>query len=132
MKGLTESSKETCGSAGDLYPCGQCDSIGYRVRVGTVQRSAKTCVVKFQQRRRSPPAALSFRNLPPGIRALVTMAELAQFKKVHKVVLPSFDTEVYKHVDVTEGEEVMTRRPEEEGTQALFVNTSVDGDAREA
>ena len=58
-------------------------------------------------------------------RSLVTMGELAQFSEVHKVVLPSFDKEVYKHPRTTEGEEVLTFRPEEQRTKKkLLVNTS--------
>ena len=64
-------------------------------------------------------------------RALVTMGELAQFEKAHKLVLPSFDNEVYKHAEVIEGEEVMTLRPEEQGTQTLFVNTSLIPEEKE-
>ena len=63
---------------------------------------------------------------------------LAQFKEVHKVVLPSFDREVYNHADIFEGEEVMTLRPEEEDwavlCQALFQSIKRRGlnrDARE-
>ena len=50
--------------------------------------------------------------------ALVTMGELTHFKEVHTAVLPSSDKEVYKHA------EVMTLRPEEQGTRKLFVNPS--------
>ena len=56
-------------------------------------------------------------------RVLVTMGEIAQFKDGQKVVLPSFNTEVYGDAMV-EGEEVMTLRLQEQETQTLFVNTS--------
>ena len=52
------------------------------------------------------------------------MGEVSQFKEERKVALPSYDEEVYKHAEVTEGEEVSTLRAEEQGTQTLFVNTS--------
>ena len=45
-------------------------------------------------------------------------------KKYTKVVLSSFDKEVYKDAEVIEGEEVMTPRPKEQGRQTLFVHTS--------
>ena len=57
-------------------------------------------------------------------RALVTVGELAQFKDVDQMVLPSFNTEVCTEAVVIEGEEVMTVRAEEQGTQTLFVNAS--------
>ena len=47
--------------------------------------------------------------------ALVTMRELAQFK-LQKVVLSSF-----KHAEVVERDEVITLRPEEQGTQTLQI-----------
>ena len=50
--------------------------------------------------------------------ALVNKGELAKFKDG---VLPSFNKEV---ATVVKGEEVMALRPEEQGTQQLFVNTS--------
>ena len=50
-------------------------------------------------------------------RALVTVGELAHFKEGHTVVLPNFDKEVCKHTDVIDGEEVMTLRLEEKGTE---------------
>ena len=40
------------------------------------------------------------------------------------VALPSFDQVVYRHAEVIEGEEVVTLRPEEQGTQTLFVKAS--------
>ena len=43
---------------------------------------------------------------------------------MHKIVLPSFNKLLQKEAVVTEGEEVMFLRPEERGTQQLFVNTS--------
>ena len=49
-------------------------------------------------------------------RALITVGELAQLKEVHIVALPSFDKEVYRRKEVFDGEEVMTLRPEERGT----------------
>ena len=49
---------------------------------------------------------------------------LAQFKEVHHIVLPSFSQEEHKNTAVIEGEEVMTLRPEEQGTQKLSENTS--------
>ena len=52
------------------------------------------------------------------------MGELAQFKEVHKVALPSFVKDLYKHTKVVDNEEVMTLRPEEQGTQNLLVKTS--------
>ena len=53
--------------------------------------------------------------------ALVTMGELAQFKEEHETLLPSFKT-LRQDAEVI-GEEVLTLRPEEQGTQTLFVNT---------
>ena len=50
------------------------------------------------------------------------MGELPRFKEVHKVVLPFLNKEVYEHAEVTEGEEVVNLRLEEQGTH--FVNTS--------
>ena len=47
--------------------------------------------------------------------------ELARFKEIHKVVLPSVDKEVHKGAEVIEGEEVMTLRPEEQGTQKTLL-----------
>ena len=49
------------------------------------------------------------------------MGELAYFKVVNKVVLPSFDKEVYKQAEINEGEEVTTLRLEEQGSHKLFV-----------
>ena len=34
------------------------------------------------------------------------MGELAQFKEVHKIVLPSFDRSMHKDAELIEGEEV--------------------------
>ena len=44
-------------------------------------------------------------------------------QEVHKSVLPSFSNDVCKEAVVIEGDEVMTLRPEEEGTPKRFVNT---------
>ena len=55
-------------------------------------------------------------------RALVTAGELGRYREVHDIVLPEFDKE-YPEACVIEGEEVLTLRPEERGTQKLFVNT---------
>ena len=59
---------------------------------------------------------------PEKARASVLLGEVAQFKEVHKIVLPSFNKLLHKEAVVTEGEEVMFLRPEERGTQQL--NTS--------
>ena len=56
-----------------------------------------------------------------SVGALVTMGELGRYKEVHEIVFPEFDTE-YAEACVIEGEEVLTLRPEERGTQKLFVN----------
>ena len=58
------------------------------------------------------------------LQRFVTMGELARFKEVHEVELPSLNKEVYGHATVTVCEEVTTPRLEEHGTQTLFVNTS--------
>ena len=47
------------------------------------------------------------------------MGELAQSKEVHQIVLPNFNKGAHKHAEVIEGEEVMTLRPEEQGTQNI-------------
>ena len=58
-------------------------------------------------------------------RALVTLDELAQIKKkVYKVVLHSLNKKCAKDAEAIEGEEVMTLRPEQQGTKQFFVNTS--------
>ena len=57
-------------------------------------------------------------------RAPVTLGDLAQFQEVLEVALQSFNKEVYKDAEVIEGEEVMTPRLEEKGTQKPFINTS--------
>ena len=57
-----------------------------------------------------------------NVRALVTMSELERYKEVHGIFLPKFDRE-YTEACVIEGEEVLTIRPEERGTQKLFFNT---------
>ena len=57
-------------------------------------------------------------------RALVTMAELALFKEVHKVTSPSLKKEVYTDAKVVEGEEVTILRLVEQGTQTFFMTTS--------
>ena len=59
-----------------------------------------------------------------GVRALVTMGALALFDEAHKTVLPNFRKDVYKEAIVSEGEEGMILRPEEQGTQQLLVHTS--------
>ena len=48
-------------------------------------------------------------------RALVAIGELPQFKEV-----PKFNGAIYESAFVAEGEEVLTRRPEEQGSQKLF------------
>ena len=57
-------------------------------------------------------------------RALVVMSELAQFKEVTEIVLPIFNKDVHKRRGSHLGEEAMTLRPEEQGSQHLFVTTS--------
>ena len=52
------------------------------------------------------------------------MSELAQFKEVHNVVLPSFNKRCMERQKWLKGEEVMSLRPEEEGTPQLIVDTS--------
>ena len=53
------------------------------------------------------------------------MGELAQFnQRVHTIVLQSFNKAMYKDVVVIQGEEVLTPRPNEQGSQKLFVDTS--------
>ena len=46
----------------------------------------------------------------------------AQQKDVHEVVWPKFSKE-FAEAMVSEGEEVLTLRPEDRGTQKLFVDT---------
>ena len=55
--------------------------------------------------------------------AWVTMGKLAQFKCI-KWCCQVFNKEVCKGADAIKGEEVMTLRPEEQGRQKLFVETS--------
>ena len=55
-------------------------------------------------------------------RALVTVGELVRYKEVHDIVLPNFYVE-FTEVCAIEGEEVLTLRFEERGTQKCFVNT---------
>ena len=56
------------------------------------------------------------------VRVLVTIGELGRYKKVHETVSPKFDKECTE-ASVIEEEEVLTLRPEERGTQQLFVST---------
>ena len=51
------------------------------------------------------------------------MSELEQFRKVHKIVPLHFNTGIHKHIAEVEGD-VLTLRPEEQGTQQMFVDTS--------
>ena len=53
-------------------------------------------------------------------RALVTMCELTEFKDVRKIVLSHSNKAVRKEAVVLGGEEVMTLRPEEQGTQTTL------------
>ena len=57
-----------------------------------------------------------------NVRALVTLGERVRYKGVNEMVLPEFDKD-HTESCVFEGEEVLTFRPEERGTQTLLVNT---------
>ena len=57
-------------------------------------------------------------------RASVTVGELPQFKHVHKIGRPNCKKAIYAEAKVFEGAEVLTLRPEEQGSQMLFVATS--------
>ena len=63
-------------------------------------------------------ALLTFISVDNAV-ALVTMGELVQFKEVRKGVLPSFRW--YGDAKAIQGEEVMTLRPEAQGTRKLTV-----------
>ena len=52
---------------------------------------------------------------------MVTLGELGRFKEVHEIVFLKFDKE-YTEACVFEGEEVLTLRAEERGTQKLLKN----------
>ena len=52
------------------------------------------------------------------------MGELVQYSEVHKIVPPNFNMAMYKDAEVVEAEEVLALRPEEHGSQKLFVHTS--------
>ena len=57
------------------------------------------------------------------VRALVTVGEWEQFRKVRKIVPPHFNTGIHKHISEVEGD-VLTLCPEEQATQQMFVDTS--------
>ena len=48
-----------------------------------------------------------------NLRALVTMGDLAKFRKVHESVPPNFNKGTYKHACVMEGDDVLALRVEE-------------------
>ena len=57
-------------------------------------------------------------------RALVTTGELAKYTEVQKIVPPNFDKYTFPHACVTEGDEVLTLRREDQRTQKFFADTS--------
>ena len=111
--------QEQVGFPGHGAPDGECDNMCALRLIARLMTGTKLGVVvqSSADNNNIISEALKRDTAVDNARALVTMGELAQFRMARQILPPMFNRDTCEHACAMEGEEVLTVRMEEQGTQ---------------